>query len=154
MTGIGELPAAGAGGAAAETVGEKTRIRDAARQFESVLIGQMLRSMRQGGGWLGTGEDATSESIMELAEQQFAQVLATKGGLGLASLVVEGLSRKAETASRFPPAGPDRADKIPIESLNADHGLPPPFLPAEGSRACFSDRAAREPGTGSRREGR
>jgi peptidoglycan hydrolase FlgJ len=70
------------------------RIEDAARQFEALLISQLLKSMREAGsGWLGTGDDSTSSSAMELAEEQFAQSLAAQGGLGLARLVAGGLRK-------------------------------------------------------------
>jgi hypothetical protein len=35
------------------------------------------------GGWMGTGDDQSADSAMELAEEQFAQALASRGGLGL-----------------------------------------------------------------------
>jgi Rod binding domain-containing protein len=72
-------------------------IQDAARQFEALLLAQLLRATREAGsdGWLGTGEDQTASSAMGLAEEQFAQALAAQGGLGLASLIVSGLSRES-----------------------------------------------------------
>jgi Rod binding domain-containing protein len=68
-------------------------IQDAARGFEALLIAQLIRGARQTGseGWLGTGEDRTASSAMELAEEQFAQALAAQGGLGLAGLITSGL---------------------------------------------------------------
>jgi peptidoglycan hydrolase FlgJ len=82
---------------------EKPRtIHDAAQQFEALLIGQMLRTAREAGsgeGWMGTGEDSTGTSIMEFAEQQFAQLLSNGGGLGLSKLVTEGLSSPAPSPS-------------------------------------------------------
>ncbi|MBS1213594.1 MAG: hypothetical protein H6R26_2211 [Proteobacteria bacterium] len=71
------------------------QLLDAARQFESLMIAEMLKSMRDasGSGWLGTGEDASGDSVMGLAQEQFAQALAQNGGLGLSKLVVDGLER-------------------------------------------------------------
>jgi flagellar protein FlgJ len=67
------------------------KVRDAAEQFESLLVSQILRSARQtDGGWLGT-EDAAGECATDYAEQQFATVIAKQGGLGLANLIVKGL---------------------------------------------------------------
>ena len=69
-----------------------SKIKDAARQFEALLIGQMLKSMRDSeGGWLGTGDDEASSSAMEYAQEMFAQSLSANGGLGMANLVVTGL---------------------------------------------------------------
>ncbi len=68
------------------------KVKNAAKQFESLLIGQMLKSMTSSeGGWLGTGEDQSSSSAMEYAQEAFAQSLSAKGGLGLATLVAQGL---------------------------------------------------------------
>lgn len=91
------------GGAAARP---KT-VAEAAQAFEALLIGQMMKISREassGAGWLGTGEDSSGVSVMEFAEQQFAQTLASGGGMGLGRLVQEGLSRGAPSTSR-PPSG-------------------------------------------------
>jgi Rod binding domain-containing protein len=72
---------------------EPGKVHDAAQQFEALLMGQILRSARQGGtGWLGNGEDSSAECATDYAEQQFAAVLAQQGGLGLASLISKGLT--------------------------------------------------------------
>jgi Rod binding domain-containing protein len=71
------------------------KVQDAARQFEALLLGQMMKSMRDSeGGWLGTDQDDASSSAMEYAQDMFAQSLAARGGLGLANLVVAGLTPK------------------------------------------------------------
>ena len=60
-----------------------------ASDFEALLIGQMLRSARADShGWFGTGEDTSSASLIEMAEDQIAKVIAQGGGLGLAGLIV------------------------------------------------------------------
>ena len=72
---------------------DPVKVRDAAREFEALLMGQILRGVRQSGaGWLGSGEDSSAECATDFAEQQFAAVLAQQGGLGLASLIVKGLT--------------------------------------------------------------
>jgi len=88
----------GALAASAHRPNDAGKIKDAARQFEALLIGQMLKSMRDSeGGWLGTGDDEASSSAMEYAQEMFAQSLSANGGLGMASLVMKGLK---------PPDGP------------------------------------------------
>lgn len=73
------------------------KIGDAARQFEALLIGQIMRTMRESfAGGVGSGEDQSGASMSEFAEQQMAQVLSTNGGFGLASLIEQGLSRSAQ----------------------------------------------------------
>jgi len=75
---------------------DPVKVKESAKQFEALLIGQMLKSMRDSeGGWLGTGEDDSASSAMEYAQENFAQSLANSGGLGLASLVVKGLQKPA-----------------------------------------------------------
>jgi Rod binding domain-containing protein len=64
-------------------------IQGAARQFESLLIGQMLHAAR---------EDDSSESsncATDYAEQQFATVLAESGGLGIGDMIAKGLAKKS-----------------------------------------------------------
>lgn len=81
--------------AAPEAAPRPRSVEEAAGQFEALLIAQLLRSMHESGGWLGT-RDGGAESLTELAEQQLSLVLASQGGLGLARLVADGLHR-AET---------------------------------------------------------
>lgn len=76
---------------------DPAKVKEVAKQFEALLIGQMLKSMRDSeGGWMGTGDDDSSSSAMEYAQENFAQSLANSGGLGLASLVVKGLQKPGE----------------------------------------------------------
>jgi len=71
---------------------DPARVREAARQFEALLVHQILRSARESGaGWMGSGQDASGESATDYAEQQFAEALCAHGGLGLADLIASGL---------------------------------------------------------------
>ena len=73
---------------------EPAKARDAAQQFEALLIGQMLRGAREGGkGWLGSSEDTAGDCATDFAEQQFAAVLSQNGGLGLANIITRGLDK-------------------------------------------------------------
>ncbi|SRR5579883_257055 len=70
---------------------ERARARDAAQQFEALLLGQILRTVRESSGF---GQaDAAGACATEFAEQQLALVLARQGGLGLAALIARGLER-------------------------------------------------------------
>lgn len=75
------------------------KVKDAAQQFEALMIAQLLKSAKgddASGGWLGTGEeDETGQTSIEMAEQQFASVIAKNGGLGLTKFIVGGLEQKA-----------------------------------------------------------
>lgn len=67
-------------------------VDDAAREFEGLLLGQMLKAMRGDGGWLGSEAGEGDSSMLEFGEQQLAQVLAMQGGLGLATALVGSLN--------------------------------------------------------------
>ena len=70
---------------------DPAKVRDAAEQFEALLLGQILRSVRQSGaGWLGES-DPSADCATDFAEQHFAAMLARQGGLGLAALIARGL---------------------------------------------------------------
>ena len=77
---------------------DASRMSEAATQFEALLIEQMLKTSREagGGGWMGE-DDQSGTALSEMAEQQFAGMLAAGGGLGLAKLVTTGL-KQAEVA--------------------------------------------------------
>jgi Rod binding domain-containing protein len=62
---------------------------EAAKQFEAMLIAQMLRSAREAGR--DDGEDSTSSTMLDLADQQFAKMLSDSGGLGLGGLIAKSL---------------------------------------------------------------
>ena len=60
----------------------------AAKDFEALLIGQMLKSMRdEDSGWLGTGEDQSSDAAFGLGEEELAKTIAGAGGFGLAKVI-------------------------------------------------------------------
>ena len=75
------------------------KIEQAAKQFESLLIAQLMKSMHETGsqGWLGE-EDESSECATEMAQEQFAQALANGGGLGLSRMIVDGLKRASQAS--------------------------------------------------------
>ncbi len=70
-----------------------TKIEKAATEFEALLIGQILKSARDFGdsGWMGTDGGDADSSVVDLAEQQLASALSSRGGLGLGKLIREGL---------------------------------------------------------------
>src|ERR1700733_9008106 len=85
------------------------RISGVAKQFEALMIGQILKTAREssGGGWLDSEDDQddqTGSMVMEMAEQGFSQAIAARGGLGIAKMVTANLQRSqhnsdAKTAS-------------------------------------------------------
>ncbi|MGO9893698.1 MAG: hypothetical protein ACLPX8_05725 [Bryobacteraceae bacterium] len=78
---------------------DPARIVSAAKQFEALLIGQMMKSMHDSeGGWLGTGDDESASSAMEYGQEIFAQSMAQSGGLGLANLIAKGLQDASKSS--------------------------------------------------------
>jgi flagellar protein FlgJ len=77
-----------------ESNGSSKKLAEAAKQFEALMITQMMKSAREtsGGGWLSDGDEAGEDSSMGMAEEQFAQSMASSGGLGLANMVVKTMS--------------------------------------------------------------
>jgi Rod binding domain-containing protein len=66
------------------------KLRGAAQQFEALLIGHMLKTVRESAG---AASDPSADSAMGYAEEQLASVLARNGGLGLSSVIEAGLNR-------------------------------------------------------------
>jgi flagellar protein FlgJ len=72
------------------------KIKDAASQFEALLIGQILKTSHEDsdGGW-GGDSDPASASAMDFANDYFARAMASKGGLGLTNMIVKGLEKQS-----------------------------------------------------------
>ena len=95
------LPAA-LTGTANQPTPQKTK--DTAKQFEAMLIAQMLSSARESdaSGWGGDSADKSGDTMMGMAEQQLSQVLASNGGLGLAKIVMHGMSKEPASSQKKP----------------------------------------------------
>jgi hypothetical protein len=110
------------------------QIREAAQEFESLLIGQTLTSMRQmdGGSWFGTGDDQAGQTLTELAEQCVAQALAASGGFGLASLVEQGLSPSKSDRALIPKPKDGACRPLDPRAVGCPPPGPPPILVSSG----------------------
>jgi Rod binding domain-containing protein len=73
---------------------EAAKLKQVGREFESLLIAEMLKHVRESGsgGWLGGGEDSAGETAVGYAEEWLARALASGGGLGLAAMIEKSLS--------------------------------------------------------------
>jgi Rod binding domain-containing protein len=69
-----------------------TKAKDAAQQFEALLIGQILRSIHEE----EDDEDSAGAPMLDVASQQFSQLLARNGGMGLARMIVKGLGENEQ----------------------------------------------------------
>ncbi len=76
-----------------------SKIHEAARQFEALMIGEMLKSVRESSsdGWLGSGDSDESNSALGMAEGQFATAIANGGGFGLATMIERNLTKQASS---------------------------------------------------------
>jgi Rod binding domain-containing protein len=69
---------------------QSKKVAEAAKQFESILMNEMLKSAHA-----ADGDDDQDTAISDYGQQQFAQALAERGGLGIAKIVVAGLEKHA-----------------------------------------------------------
>ncbi|HSP67238.1 MAG TPA: hypothetical protein VLN48_05900 [Bryobacteraceae bacterium] len=90
------------------------KIKDAASQFEALLMGQIMKAAHEekGDGWGGDDTDNASATAMDFANDYFARALASTGGLGLSKMIVEGLSRQNARHSS-PATQPEPSGSIP-----------------------------------------
>jgi len=76
------------------------KLHEVAQQFEALLIGEMLKGVREAtkdSGMDGDDDDdPAGDSAMDMAQTQFAQSIAAQGGLGLSHLIETGLARDSE----------------------------------------------------------
>ena len=93
------LPPISSGVPGSHTPDSPEKIKDAASQFEALLIGQILKAAHEesGEGW-GGETDPASASAMDFANDYFARAMAAKGGLGLTNMIASGLQRQTTTS--------------------------------------------------------
>lgn len=64
------------------------KIRKAASGFEALFVAQLLRSARESAN---AEQDQSGSAMMEVAEEQIAQAISDRGGLGLSQSIVDSL---------------------------------------------------------------
>src|SRR5262249_37164534 len=74
-------------GNAAQTEQRPHTTADAARQFEALLISQILKAACDPASMTGGEPDSGECTAIEMAQEQFAACLASQGGLGLARMI-------------------------------------------------------------------
>lgn len=84
-------------------------LEDVARQFESLFVQMMLKSMRDATMEGGLFDSHQLESYQQMHDQQLSLDLASRGGIGLADVLVEQL--------RSDPAGLDAGKESQLQSL-------------------------------------
>ena len=107
--------------AASDKTDTPEKISGVAKQFEALMIGQMLKSAREasGGGWLGDEDDKddqTGSLVMELGEQGLSQAMAAHGGFGIAKMVTANLQRGAGGHAKIPSSDSESPALSPASS--------------------------------------
>lgn len=89
------------GGPNAQKTDSPEKIKDAASQFEALMIGQILKAAHgdTDEGSFGGEADPASASAMDFANDYFARAMAAKGGLGLADMIAKGLEKQSTAAA-------------------------------------------------------
>lgn len=115
-------------------------LKAAAQQFEAVLLQMLLKSMRAASPQTGPFDSDQTRFYQELLDSQLAQVMAAKGGTGLAAVIERQLSRADATQTLtgedgFPLMPPARS--LPFNGQRAiplpDRNQPAPAIPLNGS---------------------
>jgi Rod binding domain-containing protein len=77
-------------------VGSNTRLSSAAKEFESVLLGQWLKDAESTFGSVpgSEAEDAGGEQMKEFATQYVATEITNRGGIGIAPMVERALAKQ------------------------------------------------------------
>ncbi len=92
-------------------------LEDVAKQFESLFIGMVLKSMRQASGGEGAFDNQQSLMFRDMYDQQMAVEMGKAGGIGLAEAMIRQLGR-----------GQPVGEEKPVES--AGLSMPAYRLPA------------------------
>jgi peptidoglycan hydrolase FlgJ len=113
------------------------KIKGVAKQFEALMIGQMLKTAREssGGGWLSdedSQDDQTGSMVMELAEQGLSQAVAARGGLGIAKMVAANIERGESKTPSSDSETPPSESKSAAKNTDWKRSAPAPVQPAAG----------------------
>ncbi|MDP5053216.1 MAG: flagellar assembly peptidoglycan hydrolase FlgJ, partial [Congregibacter sp.] len=82
-------------------------LEDVARQFESLFVQMMLKSMREATTEGGLFDSHQMESYQQMHDQQLSLDLASRGGIGLAKVLVEQLRSDRAGLESNTDSGPD-----------------------------------------------
>lgn len=112
MSGIEGLGAMGAGLLASQGKKDPRNVEEAAREFESLFLNQLLKSMRKTVEKSELFHGGHAEDIYtEMLDTELSKELASSGGIGLADMLIRQLTtggEGAEDTSR-------RLDAAPLE---------------------------------------
>jgi flagellar protein FlgJ len=112
--------------------GQASARAEVARQFESLFVAQMLKSMRAASGGKGLMDSDRSLFYRDMHDQQLATQLAKSGGIGMAEVIERQLGGKPESQDQ---SGKQVAD---YRAAPVWRNVPP--LVAEAMAAARGDR--------------
>ncbi len=111
----------------------------AAKQFETVFMNMMLKSMREATPQEGMFDSEQTKMFTSMLDQQLAQSMGSRG-IGLADMMVKQLSRQVTTtvspATSSAIASPHAAVAVPVQPAASNKALPQPDVsvtPIKGS---------------------
>jgi flagellar protein FlgJ len=112
-------------------------LKAAAQQFEALFLQMVLKSMRDATPKEGLFDNDQTRLYESLLDQQMSQVLASKGGTGLAKVIESQLSRNAEAAVSVEPnsaAGSFIEKMMPhAAEASGNSGIPARFIVAQAA---------------------
>ena len=113
-------------------------LKAATRQFEAVFLQMVLKSMRAATPQDGMFNSDQTRFYSELLDSQMAQVMAAKGGTGLAAMLERQMTRDQAAPLPVHPDGLPLAPELPALPLSPsqrkyilDQGLESKFLPLD-----------------------
>jgi murein DD-endopeptidase MepM/ murein hydrolase activator NlpD len=127
---------------ASRTASERQMIVELAQEFESMMLLQMLKQMRQAMADDETREDGLSASTMlDTVDSELARQLSRAGGFGLARMMIPAIAQRdvppelpAEAASDHLPGRPAASERPAVQ--------PAPSLPVADTEAMRLDLGA------------
>jgi flagellar protein FlgJ len=88
-------------------------LKETARQFETLFLDMMLKSMRTAAAGHSEFDSEATRTYTSLLDHEYSRKLAAQGGLGLADLLVKQLSRR-NGGSAHPEALLKKSENLPI----------------------------------------
>lgn len=86
------------------SAGEEARLRWAAEQLEALLLHELLKSMRSTVAKTGLFDSQATKMFEEMLDEERAAQMAQAGGIGLADLIYEQMSRHLPGKNDGPPS--------------------------------------------------
>ena len=125
-------------------------LKAAAKQFESVFLNMMLKSMRDATPQDGVFDSEQTKMFTGMLDQQLAQSMASRG-VGLADVMVKQLSRNQQAATSFRSCRHPRATHAVPSAYKAD--VQQSFIdklrvPAAAGKPQYRRSGASHPGAG------